>query len=85
MANKFYGKVGYAITEEVETQPGVWKNTITERNVTGELIKVSRRLENTNNLNNDIVMSNQVSILADPFEVQYPRLLLTLGGVYNGE
>lgn len=105
---KFYGQLGYAITSESETQPGVWKTSIIERNVTGDIIRQSRRLENSNNLNNDIVLSNQVSILADPYavknfqfikyiklqgvawkvtvaEVQYPQLVLTLGGVYNGE
>lgn len=105
---KFYGVIGYAPTEESQTQPGVWSTKPTERQVTGELIRNSRRLETNNNVNSDIVLSNQVSILADAYaiqnfqnikyikfmgtawkvtiaEVQYPRLILTLGGVYNGD
>ena len=105
---KIYGAIGYGVTEESKTQPGVWVNQITERDVAGELIRNSRRLDSSENLNNNITLSNQISIIADPYaiknfqyikyikwmgtawkvtlvEVQYPRLILTLGGVYNGE
>ena len=102
---KFYGKIGYA--ETVETEPGVWKEQITEREYFGDVIRNSRRLQNSGNLNDDVMISNEISILSDPYavnnfhsmryiefmgakwkvsdvEVQYPRLLLTLGGLYNG-
>lgn len=105
---KIYGAIGYGVTEESKTQPGVWVNQITERSVAGELIRNSRRLDSSENLNSNITLSNQISIIADPYaiknfqnikyikwmgtawkvtlvEVQYPRLILTLGGVYNGE
>ena len=71
---KFYGKIGYAVRMD--------------------------------KLNDDVNISNEISIVADPFayqnfhamryvefmgakwkissvEVQYPRLILTVGGVYN--
>lgn len=103
---KFYGAIGYA--ELVETAPGVWTEQITKRNYYGELIRNTRRLQSTQNLNDDVNVSNEISIVADPYainnfhsmryaefmgakwkinnvEVQYPRLLLTLGGVYNGQ
>lgn len=102
---KYYGLIGYA--ETVETAPGVWKEQTTERVYYGDVIRNSRRLQSTEHLNDDINISNQISIVADPYainnfhsmryaefmgakwkvsdiEVQYPRLLLTLGGVYNG-
>jgi hypothetical protein len=102
---KFYGKVGYA--ETVETAPGVWTETVTERDYTGDVIKMSRRWQAGENLNDDLTVNNQISIVADPFayqnfhamryvtwmgaswkitnvDVQSPRLLLTIGGVYNG-
>ena len=102
---KFYGKIGYA--ETVEPVPGVWKEQITEREYFGDVIRNSRRLQNSGNLNDDVMISNEISILSDPYavnnfhsmryiefmgakwkvsdvEVQYPRLLLTLGGLYNG-
>lgn len=103
---KFYGKIGFA--ETVETAPGVWVEQITERSYYGELTRNIRRLESSGNLNDDINIANEISILADPFanqhfhemryvefmgalwkissvEVKYPRLILTAGGVYNGE
>jgi len=103
--DKFYGPVGYA--KPTETAEGVWVDIITEHNYTGDVIKNSRRLESGGKLNDDIVVNNSISIIADPFayenffairyikwmgaawkvtnvEVIRPRLLLTIGGVYNG-
>lgn len=102
---KWYGAIGYA--ETVETKPGVWKERITERNYYGEVNRNSRRLQATEHINDDIVVNNEISIIADPYaannfhsiryiefmgtkwrisnvDVQFPKLILTLGGVYNG-
>ena len=103
---KFYGAIGYSVTEE--TRPGIWKENITERMYYGDLVRNTRRLQSSDKLNDNIDVSNEISILADPFandnfhsmkyvefmgakwkitsvEVQYPRLILTIGGVYNGK
>lgn len=103
--NKFYGKIGYAISEE--TVPGVWVERIVERSYYGDVIRNIRRLQSSENLNDDINVSNEISIVADAFanqnfhsmryieymgtkwkvssiEVKYPRLILSIGGVYNG-
>ena len=103
--NKFYGKIGYAITKE--TVPGVWVEQIVERSYYGDVIRNIRRLQSSENLNDDINISNEISIVADAFanqnfhsmryveymgtkwkvssiEVKYPRLILSIGGVYNG-
>ena len=102
---KFCGIIGYEIT--VETEPGVYEETIVENQYYGDIIRNTRRLKEGNKVNDDIVISNQVSIIADPFannnfhamryiefmgakwkitevEVQYPRLILSIGGLYNG-
>lgn len=103
---KLYGVVGYA--ETVETTPGVWEEQIIERNYFGELVRNTRRLQTASQLNDNVNIANEISIVADPYanqnfhamryiefmgarwkitnvEVQYPRLILTVGGVYNGE
>ena len=103
---KWYGVIGYAETEEIK--PGVWKEQITEKMYYGELIRNTSRLQTTDQLNDNINVANEISIVADPFanqnfhsmryvefmgakwkitnvEVQYPRLILTLGGVYNAQ
>lgn len=102
---KWYGLIGYA--ENVETTPGVWEEQITERPYYGDVVRNTRRLQNSDSVNDNIDVSNEISIVADPFanqnfhamryiefmgarwkitsvEVQYPRLRLTIGGVYNG-
>ena len=63
--NKYYGTVGFGIT--TETAPDVWKTQITERNYQGEIFKINRKLVSSENLNDDVTVSNRISILADPF------------------
>lgn len=102
---KFFGKIGYLMT--AETTPGVWTEVITTREYYGDLIRNSRKIQTSDQLNDDINIANEISIVADPFayqnfhsmkyvefmgakwkittvEVQHPRLILTIGGIYNG-
>lgn len=104
--NKWFGKIGFATT--VETRPGIWEEQIISRDYYGDILRNIRRLQSTNNLNDDINITNEISILADPYasenfhsmryaefmgskwkisnvEVQYPRLVLSLGGLYNDD
>lgn len=103
--SKWYGKIGYAITEE--TDPGIWETKITERQYYGDVTSDRRNRQTSNKVNEDINLSTVISIVADPYayqncsyiayaeimgnkwkvtniEPQYPRLILTIGGVYNG-
>lgn len=103
---KFYGKIGFAVTEETPPNSGIWKERITELPYYGDLVRNTRRLENTEHLNDNVNLSNDISIVSDPYaqqnfhsiryveylgtkwkvssvEVQYPRLILSTGGVYN--
>ena len=66
--NKFYGKIGYAISEE--TVPGVWVERIVERSYYGDVIRNIRRLQSSENLNDNINISNEISIVADAFANQ---------------
>lgn len=102
--NKFYGAVGYAVEKEIS--PGVYKNLITTHNYYGDVLRNSRQYQTSGNLNDNLNVSNEISIIADPFayenfyaikfiefmgvkwkvtniEVKYPRLILSIGGVYN--
>mgnify|MGYP001321712733 FL=1 len=102
---KFYGVIGYAVTEM--TEQGIYEERIVETEYMGDVIRNTRRLREASKINDDITISNQISIIADPYasnnfhamryvifmgakwkvsevEVQYPRLILTLGGLYNG-
>lgn len=65
---KWFGVIGFAKT--VETTPGVWKEIITERSYYGDVNRVSRRLESTSQLNDNVNIANEFSIVADPFAEQ---------------
>lgn len=103
---KFYGTVGFADTKE--TSPGVWEEQISERQYYGDVNRFNKRYEPQNQVNDNITINNEISIVGDPFayehfaylryvewmgvkwkvssvEIQYPRLILNIGGVYNGD
>lgn len=106
---RFSGTVGFATS--VETSPGVWKDTITEKPYFGDVIRNTRHLEAPPMVppteNSNISLENSFSIVADAValvnyrdmryvkwennywritnvEVRRPRLILTIGGVWNG-
>lgn len=62
---KWFGVIGFA--ETVETKPGVWEERITERKYYGDVIRNTRILQSTDKLNDNIDISNEISIVADPF------------------
>ena len=65
---KWCGVIGFA--KKVETTPGVWADIITERSYYGDVNRVSRRLESTSQLNDNVNIANEFSIVADPFANQ---------------
>lgn len=102
--SKFCGIVGFFTT--VETEPGLWENKNIEKKYYGDITRNFVKYQMNSQINNDIQINNNVSIIMDPFasenfqhiqfikylgfkwkvtnaEVQYPRLILTLGGRYN--
>ena len=101
---RFYGEVGYGIPENVD---GVVTDHIIKMNYYGDVRRNYRRAENGESINDNINVSNTISIMADAFayahffairyvewmgakwkvtgvEINRPRLILTVGGVYNG-
>lgn len=103
---KFYGKIGYVRT--IESEPGIWTEEATEREYYGDIIRNSRNLNSSNEINDSINISNNISVVADPYAkenfqymryvifmgvkwaisnvlIEYPRITLTIGGVYNGK
>ena len=103
---KFYGAVGYTITKDSEN--GVWINDVTERMYYGDVQKLFRRWDSADQVNENMNLNNQISIIADAYayenfsairyvkwmgatwkvssiEVERPRLILSVGGLWNGE
>ena len=102
---KFHGKIGYVETKE--TVPGVYESEFIEKDCTGDIIRNVKSWERSQQLNDNLTISNRFSIVADTYannnipnlryvlwngvrwkitsvEVQRPRLILTVGGVFNG-
>lgn len=103
---KFFGEIGFSQT--TETAPGVFTDSIEPREYYGDIERQGRRWENSETVNDDLIINNYISVLADDFayenvgnmkwvsalgskwkiksvEMAYPRIKLTLGGVWNGE
>lgn len=102
---RFSGLVGYG--ETIETAPDVYADRITEFKYYGAVVRNTRTSQAGEYLNNDISVSNSISIVADAYAkdhffairfvewagklwhvtdvtVEAPRLILQVGGVYNG-
>lgn len=103
---RFSGNIGFV--ETVEMSPGVFAPEATERRYHGDMIARKVRLDtNSDTTNKDIVLNNDISIVADKFSkehlgymryvvlhglkweitsatIEYPRIRLALGGIYNG-
>ena len=104
---KFHGIVGFV--DYVETSPDVWQEVTSEREYSGDLIRKNNRYVAGQSINDNLVINNQISIIADPYinqhfpsiryvtwkdckwkvtsvdDSKFPRLILTLGDVYNGQ
>lgn len=103
---RFSGKVGFV--ETLKTGAGKWEEQTTVRHYYGDVNRAVRKLESGKDINDDITINNEISIVADPYaqthffairyvewqgvrwrvsnaEVLYPRLILTLGGMYHGD
>ena len=103
---KYCGVIGFGQT--TEDAPGVWIEHIKGKTYCGDLIRNSSRLQTSDKVNDDITISNQISVILDPYleanfhsiryvtfmgakwkvsniEVNNPRIVMTLGGLYNEE
>jgi len=98
--------LGYA--RQVESRPGVWApEEICEVNKIVDVKNFMFRHQQTDNTNQDLTTSDEISVKADAFalknfsniryvrymgaewsvnsvKLNYPNIILTLGGVYNG-
>ncbi len=105
---KFFGQVGFARTVEYPPESGIWIDKVVELDYYGDVNRISRKWEREQQVNDNININNEISVVSDDFvmqnvpwikyvkwngtawkvtgvEVQYPRLILSIGGVYNGE
>lgn len=64
---RFSGQVGFAVIEE--TKPGIFEEVYKERNYKGDVLSKRRSWSPSEHLNDDISISNEISIVSDSFAV----------------
>lgn len=63
---KYFGKLGFKYIDN-ESNPGVTQEKIIERCYYGEVIRNARRAQGADKINDDLTISNQISLLLDPY------------------
>lgn len=104
---RFAGEIGFVIQRDPGDDNDVWTEETVKRRYRGDILRNTRRWENGTSVNDNVVLNNQISIVADGFFLEHygcvryvvmggvkwkvtnvdilrPRLILTLGDVYNG-
>lgn len=65
---KFYGPVGFAVTKPLEDDPDVWKEVITEKKLSGDVLQYTRRKDSGEHIIDGLQINVQISILCmDPW------------------
>lgn len=82
--SKFFGEIGFAT--QVETSPGFWEDKIIEKQYYGDITREARRFSASEQILDNINLSNQLSIIADGYvvdNVQNLRYVRWLGGLWK--
>jgi hypothetical protein len=66
---KFHGRVGFGVT--AEEKPGVFADEIVEHLYYGDIVSNRRTLQQGENLNTDLVISNSISIVASAYASEH--------------
>ena len=64
---KYAGYVGIATQVETPEGSGIWKSTIVEHQVFGDIVRDNVNFQNDGGINDKIKINNQISILVDPY------------------
>ena len=66
---RYCGQIGYSVNEESGNHPGIYGavEAPIERTYYGDINRTIRKLENGDGVNDNVVVNNEISIVADPF------------------
>lgn len=62
---KFFGPIGFVQTKE--TRPGIWEEVATEHNCYGDVVETSRSYQSSDQVNDNVIISNKIEIVSDSF------------------
>lgn len=66
---KWVGYIGYSSSVETPSGSGIYEEVITEKKYYGDLLRNSKNNNGSDQIIDGISISNQISILADPYAV----------------
>jgi len=78
--SKFYGKVGFV--KDVDDEYGVSMPVSEERSYYGDIIRLDRRWDQPNEVNDHLNLSEEISIVADSYileNLSYIKYVIVLG------
>lgn len=81
---KWFGTIGFVRT--VETAPDVWREQTEERAYYGDVITHKFRRQSGESVNDNIVLSNELSVISDPFafeQLRFIRYATFMGAKWN--
>lgn len=62
---KFHGVIGFA--DYSETSPGVWEETIVEKEYAGDILRRSSKYSASQSINDNLTLSMQLSVIVNPY------------------
>lgn len=68
---RFSGDVGFGFTQETPPDSGVWTDVMVERPYRGDVVKNSREVQNGTGVNDNIIVANSISIVADSYAIEH--------------
>jgi hypothetical protein len=68
---RFYGEIGYGDSVEDPPGSGVWEDKITEISYYGDVLYNTRNLEPGEGLNDNLKVTNRISIVADEYATSH--------------
>ncbi len=66
--SRWYGIIGFSVQEE--TSPGIWNEVIEEKNYYGDISNRSRRWQQSQDLIDDVTITNEITITTDPYIIE---------------
>ena len=65
--SKVYGFLGFCTSEEREPGSDIWGDVVRERPIYADITRNTRRFNNGDGINDNIVISNSFRVISDPY------------------
>ena len=66
---KYCDNIGFS--DKVEVRPTIWEDSNVEKKYFGDVISLGQDYNKTENVNDDVIISAQISIISDDYIVGY--------------